>query len=116
MANWQRKLVLNPEWEQAQEHEITIHELALSIAKKLRALRPFKSEFDDLNEEREDLAETFECLAEDTAATRANFNYEMDSLYSWGDQRLDGDWNGKKVCWIDTMTRCSSQVEQASDV
>jgi hypothetical protein len=114
MAQWQRKLLLNPEWDQAQDHKISHHELALSIAAKLRALKPFKAELDNINEEREELAETFESLAEDPEATQGNFNYEMEALYSWGDQRLDGDWNGKKVCWIDHMTTVEAPAEVQS--
>jgi hypothetical protein len=107
MANWQRKLVLNPEWGQAQEHEISVQQLARSVATKLRALKPFKAEFDDINEGREEITENFEALAEDETATQANFNSALEDLFNWGDQRLDGDWNGKKVCWIDTMTTVS---------
>jgi hypothetical protein len=105
MANWQRTLRLNPEWEQAQEHEISTQELAGAVATKLKLLKPFKAEWDDINTERDDIADEFLNLAEDEAATQQNFNYVMQSLYDWGDQRLDGDWNGKKVCWIDTMSK-----------
>lgn len=104
MAQWQRKLILNPEWDQAQDNLITTQEMARSVAAKLRALKPFKAEFDDINEERDEIAENFEALSEDGAATQRDFNSAMEDLFNWGDQRLDGDWNGKKVCWVDTMT------------
>lgn len=105
MADWQRTLRLNPEWDQAQEHEISTQDLARSIAAKLRALPAFDEDFDDANLELEGLVEEFEGLADDATATQQDFNYVMQSLYDWGDQRLDGDWNGKKVCWIDTMSK-----------
>lgn len=102
MANWQRKLILNPEWNQAQEHEISTQELACSIATKLKSLAAVDD--DDIDLEREGLVEEFEGLANDADATQTDFNYVMQSLYDWGDQRMDGEWNGKKVCWIDTMS------------
>lgn len=104
MADWQRKLILNPEWGQAQRHEISTQELARSVAIKLRKLAPFEDGDDEYNLEREGLVEEFDGLADDKTATQTDFNYVMQSLYDWGDQRMDGDWNGKKVCWVDTMT------------
>ena len=104
MAQWQRKLLLNPEWDQAQDDLISTQELAKSVATKLRALRPFKAGLDDINDERDEIADNFENLAEDKTATQQDFNSIMEDLFNWGDQRLDGEWNGKKVCWIDHMT------------
>lgn len=104
MADWQRKLILNPEWDQAQEHEISTQELARSVAVKLRALKPFGTSLAELNDERDGIAEEFDDLAANKSATQQDFNYAMQSLYDWGDQRISPEWNGKKVCWVDTMT------------
>ena len=104
MANWQRKLLLNPEWDQAQEHGITTQQLAKSIAIKLRALAPFGEEDDEINLELEGIVEEFDDLAQDENASQRDFNSVMQALFDWGDQRLDDNWNGKKVCWVDTMT------------
>lgn len=105
MANWKRKILLNPEWDLAQDHKITPQELAASIAVKLRDLTPFLG--DDLhylNEDREDIAEQFSEFSQDAEATQRDFNYLMNDFYDWADAPLDGKWNGAKVCWIDTMT------------
>lgn len=103
MANWQRHIYLNPEWEQAQEGEISTRELATVVSKRLKALTPFKDEY--VEQSRLDLVDEFEAAAEDADLTVDDFDYLMNELYDWGDIRLDGNWNGKKVCWIDTMTR-----------
>jgi len=111
MTDWQRKLLLNPEWDQAQEGEISTQELARSIAAKLRALKPFGDEFEQVDDEAEQIAEEFDDLADDPNATKDNFNYVMQSLYDWGDQRFDGEWNGKKACWIDTISIGATQPQ-----
>jgi seryl-tRNA synthetase len=103
MANWQRTLRLNPEWDQAQEHLITTQELARSVAAKIRAMRPFMGELENLTDEVVEIADELEGLAEDQSATQQDFNCVMQSLYDWGDQKLDENWNGKKVCFVDTM-------------
>lgn len=102
MANWQRTIKLNPEWDQCGDDEITRQELAASIARKLNALRPIP---DDGSEERRlELVDTFEGMGGDEDLSEREFNGMMDELYDWGDMRLDDNWNGKKVCWIDCMT------------
>lgn len=102
MADWQRRIRLNLEWEQAKEGEISTQELAAAISKRLKALTPFKDEY--VEQSRLDLVDEFESAAEDADLTVDNFDYLMSELYDWGDMRLDDTWNGKKVCWIDTMT------------
>ncbi len=99
MANWQRTLRLNPEWEQAQEHEITISALAAVVAKRLKAIRSIDEQLDD---ERDEIVEEFEAMAADDEATANDFDDAMSRLYDWGNTPLDGEWNGKKACWIDT--------------
>lgn len=110
MANWQRKILLNPEWDQAKEGEISIQALAASIAKKLRAVRDFSEADADLNDARDELADEFNGLSEDADATRNDFDCVMHSLYDWGDQALDQNWNGKKACWIDTISTVETEA------
>lgn len=102
MAKWQRKIYLQPHWHQASEHEISIQELAGVVAKKLRGIVPFKVE--DIESKRLDLVAEFEWLAKSPDSDREDFDFWMEELYDWGDTRLDNEWNGKKVCWIDIIT------------
>lgn len=109
MADWQRTLRLNPEWDRAQEHEISTQELARSIAAKLRSLAPFSADRlirpNEWDNERDEITDRFEILATSPAASQQEFNCVMQDLYDWGDQRMYAQWNGKKVCWIDTMSK-----------
>ncbi|TPM59012.1 hypothetical protein FJ959_09065 [Mesorhizobium sp. B2-2-4] len=107
MANWQRTLKLQPEWRMAQEGEITHQALAGVIAARLAALQPFGEGVGrtmmDFDDERQDIADGFEALSEDDSATREHFDWMMSDLYDWADQSMDSKWNGKKVCWVDTI-------------
>lgn len=102
MAQWQRTLKLHPELKHLHEYEIAPAEFAKAIAAKLRALAPFSDE--DINAKRDELAEDFDDLAKDENTTMGDLDHVMDDLYDWGDTRLDSDWNGKKVCWIDSFS------------
>jgi hypothetical protein len=104
MANWQRNIRLNPEWEQSKDGQITYQQLAAAIAKKLRALRPFKAELDDINEQLDTIASEFEGMADDASTSADDIDSVMHDLYDWGDMRLDGEWNGKRVCFVDTIS------------
>lgn len=102
MANWQRKVKLNPEWGRAKDGEVTINELAGVIAARLKALVPFGD--DDLDNERDEIVEELESLAADQSAAISDIDDIMDRLFDWGDSSLDDNWNGKKACWIDTIS------------
>ncbi len=111
MADWQRHLKLNPEWDRAKDGEITVQDLARSVAEKLRALRRLD---DDVESEKDDLVAQFEDIAASEGGDEARwFDDVMHDLYNWGDTRLDGTWNGKKVCWIDTHSVDASAAEGA---
>lgn len=103
MADWQRKINLNPEWSQCKAGEITLQECARSIAVKLRELAPFSPDPRDINFNRDLLATSFEDIANEQDPDRDEFDGLMTDLYDWGDTALDSKWNGKKVCWIETM-------------
>ena len=104
MANWQRTIRLNPEWDQAIDGEITCQQLAASIAKKLKSIAPFGSDRADVNDELAELIERFDSSADDKTTDIPSIDYAMCDLYDWGDISLDGEWNGKKVCFIDTFS------------
>lgn len=104
MARWQRTIRLNPEWDQAQTGEITVQKMAAAIVMRLRALKDFGGEDADLDDSRSEIADEFEAISEDPSASNDEFDYVMRSLYDWGDQSIDGEWSGKKACWIDTIT------------
>lgn len=102
MANWQRRLKLTPEWDQAQEGEISIQTLARVTAKRLRSLAPFENA--ELDEARDEIAEQFEAIADDADADTGDYDNVMADLYDWADTRLDGEgFGGKKVCWVETF-------------
>lgn len=106
MADWQRKLKLNPEWDQCKEGEITPQELAASIAAKLEKLEKFNNEYVD--GQLDDLICEFQYLSKDTLENleeiREEFDEIMNQLYDWGDIKLSGGFfDAKKVCWIDTF-------------
>jgi hypothetical protein len=104
MANWQNVIRLQPEWGQAKSGEISVASMAAVIAKKLRALSKSGRHLDDHREELEDLIDEFEDLSRDPMAVDDDLDGLMGQLYDWGDRRLDNDWNGKKLCWIDTIS------------
>lgn len=101
MANWQLHLKMQPEWSMALEGEITHQELAGTIAKRLKELRDIGSARAD--RERVEIADDFEALSTDPWSDEDDFDHLMDMLYDWGDMSLDDKWNGRKVCWIDTI-------------
>jgi hypothetical protein len=103
MADWQRHIYLNPEWEQAREREIEPQRLAAAIAERINALLPFSDPY--IEHKRLELAEDFESAATDSELDFDDVDYLMVELYDWGDIEIDGKWNGKKVCWIDTISQ-----------
>ena len=102
MSFWQRKLELMPEWGDAKERKITPQEMASVVAKRLKALKSFTG-YEVVEQDREELIDEFESLAEDGAADFDDFDGVMHRLWDWGDTPLDGKFGGKKVCWINTF-------------
>jgi hypothetical protein len=99
MANWQRTLRLKDVWTRSDDDPI--QDLARTVAERLRALTPFGDH--DLDEERLDIAAAFEDLANDENTDEDDFDRVMSWLYDWADISLDGNWNGRKVCWVETI-------------
>ncbi len=106
MADWQRTIHLNPEWDKALNEEISPQEMAGIVAKRLASLSPLTGSVALAIAElvRGQLIEEFEQLAKDEDAGDNEFNELMTQLYDWGDRTLDNHWNGKKVCFIDTIS------------
>ena len=105
MANWQRQLKLKDIWPKVESGELTVHQLAAEIAKRLKKLIPMAvqtgdTELDDL---RDEIADEFEAFAEDKDGDKDEFDCIMERLYDWGDTALDAKWPPKKVCWIEVM-------------
>jgi hypothetical protein len=115
MANWQRTVRLNPEWQLAKDGGITIQQLASSMVAKLKLIKPFAPDplcADPIDCELEEIIERLQFLADDSAADREEFDDIMSDLYDWGDISLGGAWPGKKVCWIDTISGSPSVALQ----
>lgn len=102
MADWQRTLHIEEEWNEAKDDKIDIWTLAKTVADKLRKLAPFPG-FDDINDERDSIADELEGFAEDPDGDKDDFDCIMTRLYDWADTPLDSNWNGKKVCWVKTF-------------
>jgi hypothetical protein len=101
MAQWQRTLDIARAWKAHDADELTIQELAGIIAAGLRKMVPFPQVLVD--EARREIADTFESLEQEEDVDVDDFDATMADLYDWGDQSLDGQWNGKKVCWVKTF-------------
>lgn len=101
MADWQRTLRLNPEWQRAQDGDLSIQYLASTTARRLKSLSPFGD--DAIDDERDELVWQFEQIAADQDASTSDFDAVMGDLYDWADTRLDEKWAGKRVCWVDTI-------------
>lgn len=100
MAQWQRKLDLSDVWKKAQNNEITTLELAKELVNRLQKLKKFNNWVDD---ETESIIECFVDFIDCAEDNKDEFDYCMNELYDWGDMKLDENWNGKKVCWINTI-------------
>jgi hypothetical protein len=99
MANWQRTINLVQEFAGYDEGTKSVAEVAKAVAEKLKVIREFNIE--DIDNEKLDIIEEFESLAADEDAELDDFNYIMNALYDWADRKLDDNWNGKKVAWIE---------------
>ena len=100
MANWQRRLKIKKEFEQYNDNEITLSQFAKAVSDKLLALEPLPGVIDL---ERLRLAEEFKAFSEETDPEEGDFDELAEQLYDWADTPLDDHWNGKKVCWVETI-------------
>lgn len=101
MTDWQRTLDLRLEYGQAQDGNLAIPELAGVVASRLERIRDFGDDY--IDREREEICEEFELLSQDETAETAEFDWLMNRLWDWADQRLGGSGaNTAKVCWVKT--------------
>ena len=112
MSDWQRKLNIKDAWDASANGDMSSQELAGVIAKRLRKLKPFVGDRIDndlaeyLDNKRDEIAEEFEAIAEDSDSDTKDFDYVMDELYDWGDEMIGDGSVGfsrtKKACWVAT--------------
>ena len=103
MANWQLKLQLGDVYHSG----LPIPKLAKTVAERLAALKIdalMLLAASDLEDVREDIVLGFLALASDPDADADDFDEVMERLYDWADTSLDDYWNGRKVCWVNTIT------------
>lgn len=96
MSKWQRQLSLKDVWP---TRDVAL--IAKTIADRLGRIEPLGEPHIDW--QREDLAEQFADIATDSSPDIEEFNCLMSDLYDWADTKIDGQWNGKAVCWIATF-------------
>jgi len=116
MARWQFTLELGEFYHKYSpdgDGEITLSELAGKVAEKIKELAPRiiklakrRTIYWGLGEELEnEILPLFEEIAENCGDDDIeDFNYAMEQLYDWADIKLDNEWNGKRVCWVDTFS------------
>lgn len=101
MAKWQTTLDLSDVYHAGKP----IPELAGIVAQRLKALLlPGLTDAFEF-EMRDELVADLESLAEDKTSNADDFDEIMSELYRWADTPLDDQWNGKKLCWVNTMER-----------
>ncbi len=101
MAQWQRIIDVSSSFALYKQGEGTVQEIAKEVVLKLKSLKEFGNEY--IDQQKQDVIESFEFIAEDEESDEDEFNYAFEALYDWGDISLDGVFGGKKVCWIKTF-------------
>lgn len=100
MADWKYVLDISNEWYEVDAEQISITELALKIAEKLKKLEaPSDSGIEDIIEQFEDFADSKNNDDDE------GFDYIMEDLYDWGDMILgcDRSWPRKRMCFVKTF-------------
>lgn len=93
---WDHELDLRDLWEGYDDNSKTIAEIASGICKRLRSHAP-AAEFEDVADEMENLAETYDGVSEGDAEfedAQGDFNSCMSQLYDVADY--------DKQCWVRT--------------
>lgn len=103
MAQWQMKLKVKDFYHEYPD-SLTIQDVAQKMSERIDEKLPFvKSHFPDYLDDLEEIYMQFRDLSEDPEADGDMFDWIMEDLYNWADTSLDGEWNGKKLCWVETM-------------
>ncbi len=108
MSDWQHRIELKDLHDKYQNREITILTLAREILSRIKLLQEEIEKKADPTEllylekllEIEDL---FEELSLDTNADIEDYDFILNKFYDWADTKLDDLWNGKTMCWINTL-------------
>ncbi len=95
MANWQNTIDISGI---LHNDDTTINDKGKELAKRIQEFGHFEKYRDPLN----DIAMQFE-----EVESVEEFDYLLDELYDWGDTPLDDNWNGRKMCWINTFAKLS---------
>ena len=104
MANWRLILQLGDVYHKG----LPIPELAGIVAERLAALTipaTMLYSVSTLGDVRDDIVDAFKSVAANPNADADDFDGVMEQLYDWADTELDNHWNGRKVCWVDTISR-----------
>lgn len=120
MANWQYKLELKDFYHRYPD-ELSLQDVADGVVQRIGLLlkeireEPKNSRTPSIkNLYREDMLELadnleydilplFEALVEEESEDVEDFDYAMEELYAWADTKLEPDWDGAKMCWIETF-------------
>lgn len=98
MSHWIHKLDIHDAWVKS-EGDGDFKALSKVIIEKLAAI-DFGPHY---NEERDGVIEAFQDLIDDSSATMGEFDSMMDELYDFGDIKLDSNFGGKKLMWVNTF-------------
>lgn len=108
MANWQYKINLTASRRQYEKdgnvqalcdaHAVKIKELIKEVRADHRLIvREMADELEN------DVLPMFEAQAENEDADIDDYDYALESLYDWADTSLDRNFNGMRMCWVETM-------------
>jgi len=109
MANWQMNIELNDFWHKY-PGELSLQQVAQKLIERLNSVKPeVAKRFPDYLDEFSECIEDLEPFAEDPDMDIDSFDYALEALYDWADIKLDDEWNGKKLCWINTFGSSDTQ-------
>lgn len=90
MKRWKHTLLLTDLWEQWEEGDLDIEELAMATARRIEVVMLEIGESDPEIDRLDTIRMNFEMVTD-----KEDYNYNMNDLYSWGDY--------DKTLWIETQ-------------
>jgi len=109
MANWQMKIELGDFWHKYPD-ELSLQEVAQKLVERLNGAKTeVAKRFPGYLDEFIECIENLEPFAEDPDSNVDSFDFVLEDLYDWADTKLDDEWNGKKLCWINTFGNGNTQ-------
>ena len=105
MSQWQLELDIVDDWKKCLNDEITFYQLATSITTKLKKLKIPKGWPEYIEDEKNIVIQHFSDIFVEESSENIveEFDNVMSLLYDWADISLDGNFGGKKVCWVKTF-------------